>query len=340
MISQILSITLFLCTQAPAAEPAAPGSVVEQMKTEAAAMTTLVQSSLAKEFLTGFPCLPALATPRVAYYNKETRDAVSGSAAKEMSEEQLKGYVERDLDEQFFYFTRYGTPVAFTRPMEILGRAGVKHVDGLKLLDFGFGSIGQLRAIASLGGNAVGVEVDALLRVLYSEPGDTGAIARCNAAGQGEDGSVKLIFGQFPAEVATVTEVGAGYDVFVSKNTLKRGYIHPEQQVDPKMLVHLRVDDESYVRAVFDLLKPGGFALIYNLSPAPAPASEAYKPWADGRSPFPRELYERVGFAVIAFDMDDSAAAREMGKALGWAESMDLEKDLFGTYTLVRRPQI
>jgi len=340
MISQILSITLFLCTQTPAAEPVAPGSVVLQMKAEAAAMATLIQSSLAKEFLTGFPCLPAIATPRVAYYSKETRDAVSGSAAKEMSEEQLKGYVERQLDEQFYYFTRYGTPVAFTRPMEILGRAGVKHVDGLKLLDFGFGSVGQLRAIASLGGNAVGVEVDALLRVMYSEPGDTGTIARCDAAGKGADGSVKLIFGQFPAEVATVTEVGAGYDVFVSKNTLKRGYIHPEQQVDPKMLVHLRVDDETYVRAVFDLLKPGGFALIYNLSPAPAPAGEPYKPWADGRSPFARELYERVGFAVIAFDMDDSTAAREMGKALGWAESMDLEKDLFGTYTLVRRPQI
>jgi hypothetical protein len=340
MISQILSVALFLSAQAPAAEPTAPGSVVAQMKTEAVAMAALVQSSLAKEFLTGFPCLPPLATPRVAYYSKEARDAVSEATAKGMTEEQLKGYVKRDLDEQFFYLTRYGTPVAFTRPMEILGRAGVKHVDGLKLLDFGFGSIGQLRVIAALGGRAVGVEVDALLRVMYSEPGDTGAIARCDVAGGGADGNLKLVFGQFPAEVATVTDVGTGYDVFVSKNTLKRGYIHPEQQVDPKMLVHLRVDDETYVRAVYDLLKPGGFALIYNLSPAPAPAGEAYKPWADGRSPFPRELYERVGFAVIAFDMDDSAAAREMGKALGWAESMDLEKDLFGTYTLVRRPQI
>jgi hypothetical protein len=338
MTSQLLSVAITLFNQTPAAEAVAPGSVVAQMKSEATAMTTLVQSSLAKEFLTGFACLPPLATPRVAYYNKETRDAISGATAKERSEEQLKGYVERGLDEQFFYFTRYGTPVAFTRPMEILGRAGVKHVSGLKVLDFGFGSIGQLRAIAALGGNAVGVEVDALLRVMYSEPGDTGAIKRCDVAGKGGDGSVKLVFGQFPAEVATVTEVGDGYDVFVSKNTLKRGYIHPEQQVDPKMLVHLRVDDETYVKAVYALLKPGGFALIYNLSPALAPEGEPYKPWADGRSPFPRELYERVGFAVIAFDTDDSAAAREMGKALGWAESMDLEKDLFGTYTLVRRP--
>jgi hypothetical protein len=302
-------------------------------------MAALVQSSLAKEFLAGFQCLPPLATPRVAYYNRDTRDAVSDAQAKGMTEEQLKGYAKRDLDEQFFYTTRYGTPVAFTRPVEILGRAGVKHVDGLKLLDFGFGSIGQLRALAALGATAVGVEVDPLLRVMYADPADTGAIERCSVAGEGGIGTVKLIFGQFPAESATVTDVGTGYDIFISKNTLKRGYIHPEQTVDPRMLVHLRVDDETYVRAVFDILKPGGFALIYNLSPAPAKEGESYKPWADGRSPFTRELFERVGFAVVAFDTDDSAAAREMGKALGWAEQMDIENDLFGTYTLVRKPQ-
>ncbi len=336
-----LTVALFLAAQTPAPpEPVAPGSVVEQMKAEATAMTAQAQSPLAKEFLSGFQCLPPLVTPRVAYYNKDTRDALSDKVAKGMSEEQLKGYIKRDLDEQFFYQTRYGTPVAFTRPMEILGRAGVKHVDGLKMVDFGFGSIGQLRALAALGADAVGVEVDPLLKVMYSDPADTGAIKRCAAAGKGGDGSIKLVFGQFPAEAATVAEVGQGYDVFVSKNTLKRGYIHPEQEADPRMLVHLRVDDETFVKSVYDLLKPGGFALIYNLSPAPAKEGEHYKPWADGRSPFVRELYERVGFAVIAFDTDDSAAAREMGKALGWAESgMNLEADLFGSYTLLRKPQ-
>ena len=340
MIGYFVSIALFLSAQTPPPpELAAPGSVVAQMTTEATAMGALVQSSLAKEFLTGFHCLPPLATPRVAYYNRETRDAISEAAAKGMTEEQLKGYTKRDLDEQFFYQTRYGTPVAFTRPMEILGRAGVKHVDGLKLVDFGFGSIGQLRVLASLGGDATGIEVDALLKVMYSEPGDTGPIKRCDSAGKGKDGNVKLVFGQFPAEAATVANVGTGYDVFVSKNTLKHGYIHPEQTVDPRMLVHLRVDDETFVRAMFDLLKPGGFALIYNLCPAPAEPGKPYIPWADGRSPFPRQLYERIGFAVVAFDADDTAAAREMGKTLGWGESMDLSKDLFGTYTLVRKPQ-
>jgi hypothetical protein len=185
MIGHILSITLLLSSQTPAPEAVVPGSIVEQMKTEAAAMGALVQSSLAKEFLGGFQCLPAVATPRVAYYNKDTRDAVTETAAKGMQEEQLAGYVKRDLDERYFYMTRYGTPVAFTRPMEILGRAGVKHVDGLKLVDFGFGSIGQLRAMAALGADAVGIEVDVLLKAMYSDAGDTGAIKRCEVAGRG-----------------------------------------------------------------------------------------------------------------------------------------------------------
>ncbi|HEU4364902.1 MAG TPA: hypothetical protein VFT13_05495, partial [Candidatus Krumholzibacteria bacterium] len=101
----------------------------------------------------------------------------------------------------------------------------------------------------------------------------------------------------------------------------------------------LRVDDETFVRALYDMLKPGGFALIYNLSPAPSKPDEQYKHWADGRSPWPRELYERVGFAVIAYDANDSEAARAMGTALGWGEQMSLESDLFGLYTLLRRPQ-
>jgi hypothetical protein len=306
------------------------------MKQEAAAMEALEQSAFAKHFLRGFECLPTI-TPRVAWYNKETRAALPESAAAGMTAEQLAGFEKRDIDESFYYFTRYGTPVAFTRPVEILGHAGLKSVDGLKLVDFGFGSMGQLRALASLGADAVGIEVDALLRVIYA--GDTGPVPRCAKAGEGRDGSVRLVFGQFPAEKAAVDEVGGGYDVFISKNTLKRGYVHPERDVDPRMLVNLMVDDETFVRAVYDLLKPGGFALIYNLCPAPSKPEEKYKPWADGRSPFARELCERVGFAVIAFDIDDSEAAREMGKTLAWGTDEDLARDLFGVYTLLRKPQ-
>jgi hypothetical protein len=88
----------------------------------------------------------------------------------------------------------------------------------------------------------------------------------------------------------------------------------------------------TFVRALHDALKPGGRALIYNLCPAPAPPGKPYIPWADGRSPFTRSTWESAGFEILAFDADDTAAARAMARALGWDE-----KDLFSTHKLVRR---
>jgi hypothetical protein len=334
MTSLIVAFALALAAQAPATE--APTGVA-RMKTEALALGAWVQTPLATQFLSAVPCLPTI-EPRTVYYNKQLRDAFTPAQIAGKTKEALDGYEETDIPEQFFYYTRYGTPLAFVRPLDILGGAGVKSADGLKIVDFGFGSIGQLRVLASLGASATGIEVDPLLKAIYSQPGDTGRIARCAAAGKGHDGDVSLVFGQFPADAATTAAVGKGYDVFVSKNTLKHGYIHPDREVDPRMLVHLDVDDATFVQAMFALLKPGGVALIYNLCPAPSKEGEPYKPWSDGRSPFTREVYERAGFTVAAFDVDDTEAARTMGKTLGWADQMDLENDLFGTYTLLRKP--
>ena len=81
--------------------------------------------------------------------------------------------------------------------------------------------------------------------------------------------------------------------------------------------------------------------MIYNLCPAPAAPGKPYIPWADGRCPFSRALWEAEGFRVLEFDADDSDAARAMGHALGWdlgSSAMDLAHDLFATWTLVRKP--
>jgi SAM-dependent methyltransferase len=328
------SLVLALALQAPATE-APPQPPTEQIYQEVAAIGPQATSSFAKSLLMGFRCLQPI-QPMAAYYNKETRSALSEADAKKLTEEQLKGYAKRDIDDAFYYFTRYGTPVAFVRPVELLGQAGVKSADGLKLVDFGFGSIGQLRALASVGADVTGIEVDPLLELMYAK--EPGTVARCSVAGTGRDGSIALAYGQFPKEADIVKQVGGGYDVFVSKNTLKRGYVHPEKEVDPRMLVHLDVDDETFVRAVYDALKPGGFFLIYNLCPAPSKPEEPYKPWADGRSPFSTETYQKVGFKVLAFDVDDTVAARAMGKTFSWGTEEDLAKDLFGTYTLVQKP--
>ena len=98
------------------------------------------------------------------------------------------------------------------------------------------------------------------------------------------------------------------------------------------------MSDSAFVAALGKSVKKGGLVMIYNLCPAPAPPGKPYIPWADGRCPFPRELWERAGFAVVEFDKDDSKGAREMGRALGWdAAGMKLEDDLFATWSLFER---
>src|SRR5262249_31742253 len=99
-------------------------------------------------------------------------------------------------------------------------------------------------------------------------------------------------------------------------------------------------DDDTFVHALYDALKPGGWVMIYNICPAPSPPDKPYKHWADGRCPFPRKAWEMVGFRVLAFDQDDTLAIRAMAHALGWdrgEDAMDLKTDLFAHYSLMRR---
>ncbi|MGH7725392.1 MAG: hypothetical protein ACREOU_08185 [Candidatus Eiseniibacteriota bacterium] len=307
-------------------------SAVAELKREAVAISGLFSSPLVHGFLEAVNRLPQIETRTVHHDTARTRyyDAKAFAALPETARVRL---VTRKLDDGFYYYTRYGTPLAYSRALEILSANGFGDARGKRVLDFGYGGIGQLRLLATLGADAVGVEVDPLLVALYSAPGDQGSIGS-------QGGKVTLVHGRWPAEESARRGVGGGYDVFVSKNTLKRGYIHPERPVDKRMLVDLGVSDSAYARALAELLKPGGLALIYNLSPARSKPDEPYRPWTDGRCPFPRELLEQAGFTVIAYDVDDSGPAREMGRALGGDRgrgAMDLTNDLFGTYTLVRR---
>jgi hypothetical protein len=168
-----------------------------------------------------------------------------------------------------------------------------------------------------------------MLAALYAGPGDQGAFG---------DGRVSLVIGRYPSDEAVKAKVGGGYDLILSKNTLKRGYVHPDAG---RAFIDLGLPDAAFLRTLHDGLKPGGFVLIYNLGPAPAPAGQPYRPMADIRTPFSRADWEAAGFRIEDFDRDDTAAARQMAGVLGWdkgPEAMDLTKDLFATYTLARRP--
>lgn len=305
---------------------------------DAKALEAWVHTDLVKELLAATSLLPSIAVRRL-YHDAEKTKYWSEAEAKRLSDEERRALTVREVDEEFFYNTNYGTPLAYSRPLDLLG-FGKDGVVGKKILDFGFGGVGHLRLLASLGADVTGIEVDPLLRALYSEPGDQGPIKGL----RGRDGSLRLLFGSFPAEPPIREAAGAGYDLFLSKNVLKRGYIHPEQPVKERHQIKLGVDDEAFVKTVFAMLKPGGRFFIYNLAPAPSPPGKPYKSWADGRCPFPKEMLEAAGFRVVAYNQDDTAAARAMGRVLGWDKpedgepGMDLENDLFGQYTLSEKP--
>lgn len=330
------TVLLLIIWSAGAKSQVEDSSAVGRMKVEAEALSPLVTSDLALSFLAAVPSLPRIETPRTVYVKKEPRELISEAEYLKKDSAARAAFEKRELDEGFYYYTRYGTPLAFVRALDLLGQAGLKSFEGARMVDFGFGSIGQLRLMASLGADVTGIEVDPLLEILYSDPSDTGPVPRVAGTVSGAGGCVRLLFGSFPSDPEMLVE--GRLDAFISKNTLKRGYIHPEREVDPKMLVDLGVDDSTYVQTVYDLLKPGAYFLIYNLHPARSlPTDEKYIPWSDGRSPFDRALFESIGFEVVAFDVDDTEFARTMGTSLGWGESMNFEKDLFGMYTLVRK---
>lgn len=315
-------------------------SSMELLRRDASRLMETIKSPSVRQYLFNTNYAPMVEQPRVVYYNKTTGEAFSPDDFGNISDVRRKEFTPLTLDEKFYYHTRYGSPHAYARALDLLCLAASP--DGncfgpdKRLLDFGNGGIVHLRLLAVMGMRAVGVDVDPLLRAFFREPEDSGKIV-----GSEENvlGFLQLEYGHWPADEALKQSIGGGFDFIISKNTLKKGYIHPEKPVDPKTQVVLGVSDEVFVGELFRTLKPGGLVMIYNI--CPAQSKETYIPWADGKNPFPRELWEKAGFQILNFDTEDREGVKVMAHALGWDKGespMDLENDLFAWYTIARRP--
>lgn len=329
-------------------------SAVQEMQSRARDLQPLVKTGAAREFLSAAECLPRI-EKRVLYRNRAKGVALTAAEFAALPEGERADLTEFPCDETFYYYTGYGSPLMYARPLDLLAqRADLGTFSGLTIVDFGYGTVGHLRMLASLGAQATGIEVSPVLKALYSQPGDTGKIRACAGAfagagtgvGEHADGRITLVDGRFPADGAAVKDVrdggpAGGYDVFISKNTLKRGYIHPARAVDERMLVKLGVEDAQFCASVFEMLKPGGWFMIYNLCPAQNPEDKPYLPHADGESPFPRAMLEKAGFEVVEFDRVDTESALDYWMALGFNAGKprdEVAKDLRVWWTLCRRP--
>jgi hypothetical protein len=310
---------------------------VKALRRQALKLRRFVKADWVRRFVKATKYLPDI-EPRTLYIDRANNTAYSEIEAEALSQQERDKLTKQTRDGNFYYNTKHGTPLAYARALDVLAAEGFEVRPGTKIVDYGFGSIGQLRLLACLGAEVTGIEVDDELRALYSYPGDQGRIE----GARGVAGALRLVHGFFPSDEKVKRSVGTGYDLFIAKNVLKNGCLHPARPVDQSKLLDLGVEEQEFVQTLFDMLNPGGYVLIYNLCPPEAAPDEPYIPWADGRSPFSTDMYESVGFEVLVFDRVDTEAARKMARKLGWEEgpyAEVLKQGLFAWYTIVKKPE-
>ncbi|MFM8408630.1 MAG: class I SAM-dependent methyltransferase [Pirellulaceae bacterium] len=285
---------------------AAPGSVIAKMGQEVEKVQPFVTGQWTKKWIAEVANLEKVRPRRIQVKAQETL-----------------------ADESLFYSGRYGSPLTYARALDLAEKHSFSPKDGSKVFDFGYGSIGHLRMLAQMGIDVTACDVDPLLPILYSE-----------CSGPYRSGRIQLLDGKFPADSSLVQKAGDSYDLFLSKNTLKLGYIHPTREpASPRHVIDLGVTDEVFLRQVASMLKPQGLFVIYNFCPPKAPDDKPYIPWAEGESPFTKELFEAAGFEVLEWNVVDDKPARDLGRLLSWDTDggMDLENGLFAWYTIARK---
>jgi hypothetical protein len=308
----------------------APKLGLDRLKHEAVVVRGLVKSDLTKSFLDTAVQLKPIER-RVLWQNPDTKKIFTDAEYQILSRANKEGFGKHEYDESFYYNTAYGSPTIYALPFEQAAKFGFTDWKGKKVVDFGYGMIGQLQMMARAGAEVHGIEVLPIFSKLYSWPGDTGAMGL---------GSVSIHTGQWPTERKLIDEVGRGIDLFVAKNVLKMGYIHPKREANPSQLVDLGVSDQLFLKSLAGVMKPGGLVVIYNLSPAQAPADQPYLPWADGEYPFDWGFTKLAGFEILARDLKDDSAARALFLSLGYDNGSGieaLEADLFTHVTVLRR---
>ncbi len=329
-----------ICSQS-LGQPTESGDFLAGLRDEAARLAPLIHTDAGREWSIATARLTPI-TPRSIWFRQEPRAILSAAEYAALPEAERAGFTERPITDQTYYATNFGTPLCYARALDIAAEAaGLETFNGARVLDYGYGQIGQVRMLAACGAEVVGVDPAAGLRARYSLPEDQGAYPPHAGAGEstGPRGAVTLVSGYWPGEPETAAAVGTGFDAIIARNVLKHGYVRPIGEVPPGSQINLSCTDEEFLKAVFDALNPGGALVIYNLG-GPRLRDGAYDPSADINCPWTRGALEAAGFEVLAFDMDDSEPTRQHAVVFGWAQKTDpLGSQWFSLYTLVRKPR-
>src|SRR5262249_22614089 len=107
-----------------ASKPAEPTGVAA-LRREASSMELLVQSDLARRFIEATVLLPTI-SPRTLYRTNDRTKYYTQQQADKLSADQRQALTKLPVDESVYYTTKYGTPLAYARPLDLLGAAGIR----------------------------------------------------------------------------------------------------------------------------------------------------------------------------------------------------------------------
>ncbi|HEX8876355.1 MAG TPA: hypothetical protein VF777_06375 [Phycisphaerales bacterium] len=274
-----------------------PGAYVAKLQAVAKGLRGHAQSDLARDWLDATGSLPWV-RPRRLYQYPAKKDLFPHAAVMKLPPEHRAMLLSREFGERAYYDGRYAAGLSYWTVIETLARAGVTSLAGLRVLDIGYGTILPLRLMACLGARLTGVDTDTFPIAMYAEPSDTGAIRAITAVtNPGRvNGSIELARGRVGVDWAP-----AEYDVIVSRNTLKRGYVHPLDGQAPS--VQLGMDDDAFLGSLRGALTRGGLVVVYNTFD-----QDDAGPGSDGRCPFDRPAFAKAGFEVVGLDEPDDDA--------------------------------
>ncbi len=205
------------------------------------------------------------------------------------------------------YYQRYGS-LSATRDYWIWRSRLALNPKKAYGFDFGYGSIGHIRMFACCGLRATGVDVAPLLKPMYANASET-FLPRIRFS---------VLDGRFPKEQELVERIGGDYALVISKNVLKKGYIHPAREADPRKLINLGVSDEDFLSHIHRMLRRKDCSLFTTsaLRKQNRTNSTFRGPMASLR--LHARTFRTQDFEGLHFDVVDHAEARRHGHALGW----------------------
>ncbi|MBY0112720.1 MAG: hypothetical protein K2Y21_07860 [Phycisphaerales bacterium] len=284
-----------------------PGAYVARLQAIAKGLRGHAASDVARDWLDATGSLPWV-QPRRLYQYPAKKDLFPRSAVMKLPAEHRALLLSREFGERVYYDGRYGSGLSYWPLIEALAHAGVSSLAGLRVLDIGYGTILPLRLMACLGARVTGIDTDTFPIAMYGERGDTGAVRATKAVTNPSrvGGSIELVRGKVGVEWTP-----EGFDVVVSRNTLKNGYVHPPEAFAHEPNVRLGMDDAAFLAVVRAGMVRGGVWVMYNTFD---PAENG--PGVDGRCPFSRQGFASAGFEVVGLDESDDAMQEAMARGV------------------------